>query len=137
MSRVKHFAQRSRGTRRKQPPPSSNSDAAAERKPYRHKPGTLALKEIRKYQKSTDLLLPAAPFIRIVKEITNNFSKEVSRWQAEALQVLQEASEAFLVNLFEDTQLCAIHAKRVTIMQKDWQLARRLGGRGHHGSQPW
>ncbi|KAI3966225.1 hypothetical protein MKX01_036575 [Papaver californicum] len=139
MSRVKHFAKRSRGPpgREQQPPPSSNSNAAAERRPYRHKPGTKALREIRKFQKSTDLLLPAAPFIRIVKEITNNFSKEVSRWQAEALQALQEAAEAFLVNLFEDAQLCVIHARRVTLMQKDWQLARRLGGRGRYGSEPW
>ncbi|KAI3970998.1 hypothetical protein MKX01_024645 [Papaver californicum] len=68
-----------------------------------------------------------------VKEITNNFSEEVDRWQAEALTALQEAAEAYLIHQFEDTQLCAIHAKRVTIMQKDWQLARRLGGRG----QPW
>ncbi|KAI3950407.1 hypothetical protein MKW92_038900 [Papaver armeniacum] len=103
----------------------------------RHRPGRKALREMRKYQGSTDLLLPAAPFIRVVKEITEKCSKEVTRWQAEALIALQEATEAFLVNLFEVSQLCAIHAKRVTIMRKDWELARRLGGRGHYGSQPW
>ncbi|XP_026440543.1 histone H3-like centromeric protein HTR12 [Papaver somniferum] len=102
----------------------------------RLRPGARALREIRKYQGSTDLLLPAAPFIR-VKLITEKCSKEVTRWQAEALIALQEATEAFLVNLFEVFQLCAIHAKRVTIMRKDWELARRLGGRGHYGSQPW
>ncbi|KAI3951012.1 hypothetical protein MKW92_047158 [Papaver armeniacum] len=130
MSRKKHFARRSGGVPGQKPPSSSSQPQAAQRKPYRHKPGTVALKEIRKCQKSFDLLLPRAPFIRIVKEITNNFSKDVDRWQAEALTALQEAAETFLIHLFEDTQLCAIHAKRVTIMQKDWQLARRLGGRG-------
>jgi histone H3-like centromeric protein A len=53
---------------------------------------------------------------------------EGMRWQSQAIQALQEASEAFLVHLFEDTNLCAIHAKRVTIMQKDIQLARRIRG---------
>ncbi|KAI3965570.1 hypothetical protein MKX01_010527 [Papaver californicum] len=77
------------------------------------------------------------PTVAAVISITNNISKEVSRWQAEALQALQEAAEAFLVNLFEDAQLCVIHARRVTLMQKDWQLARRLGGRGRYGSEPW
>lgn len=52
----------------------------------------------------------------------------ITRWQSQAIQALQEASEAFLVHLFEDTNLCAIHAKRVTIMQKDIQLARRIRG---------
>ncbi|RZC91352.1 hypothetical protein C5167_027414 [Papaver somniferum] len=140
MARKKHFAQRyTPGGRQQLPPPpaSSSSDAGGKKRSYRHKPGTKALQEIRKLQKSIDLLLPRAPFVRIVKEITDNFSKEVNRWQAEALTALQEATEAFLVGTFEDAQLCAIHAKRVTIMQKDWQLARRLGGRGHYGSQPW
>ncbi|KAI3935779.1 hypothetical protein MKX01_032963, partial [Papaver californicum] len=84
--------------RKQQPPSSSNSDAAAKRRSYRHKPGTKAFREIRKFQKSTDLLLPAAPFIRIVKEITNNFSKEVSRWKTETLQAFQEKSDMCLNN---------------------------------------
>ncbi|KAF2272274.1 histone-fold-containing protein [Westerdykella ornata] len=96
----------------------------------RHKPGSVALREIRKYQKTTDLLLLRTPFQRLVREIaTNQFpqdSGEPFLWQSTALQALQEATEAFLVALFHDTNLCAIHAKRVTIQQKDIQLARRL-----------
>ncbi|KAI3975517.1 hypothetical protein MKX01_038786 [Papaver californicum] len=76
---------------------------ADETRPYRHKPGTKSLREIRKFQKSTDLLLPAAPFIRIVKEITNNFSKEVSRWQAETLQALQESECSVLLDSLEQS----------------------------------
>lgn len=98
----------------------------------RYKPGTLALKEIRKYQRSTDLLLRKLPFARLVREIAqDNMGGDAGlRWQSMALLLLQELSEVFLVNLFEDTNLCALHAKRVTIMQKDIQLARRI--RGQH-----
>ncbi|KAN0103460.1 histone-fold-containing protein [Hyaloscypha variabilis] len=97
---------------------------------HRFKPGTRALQEIRKYQRSTDLLLRKLPFSRLVREIalTLRPAGEGMRWQSQAIQALQEASEAFLVHLFEDTNLCAIHAKRVTIMQKDIQLARRIRG---------
>lgn len=65
-----------------------------------------------------------------VREVAMNMTPagEVLRWQSQAIQALQEATEAFLVHLFEDTNLCAIHAKRVTIMQKDIQLARRIRG---------
>jgi len=98
------------------------------RKP-RHRPGTRALKEIRKYQKSTNLLIPALPFSRLIREIVQDVSpiKDL-RFQKTALMALQEASEAFLVMLFEDVLLCAIHAKRVTIMPKDMKLARRIRG---------
>ncbi|GLV46552.1 histone H3 [Carabus blaptoides fortunei] len=75
------------------------------KKPHRYRPGTVALREIRRYQKSTELLIRKLPFQRLV-----------------------QASEAYLVGLFEDTNLCAIHAKRVTIMPKDIQLARRIRG---------
>jgi len=94
----------------------------------RYKPGTVALREIRKYQKTTDLLLLKLPFQRLVREIAQGVSGEdgPDRWQSQALFALQEATEAFLVNLFHDANLCAIHAKRVTIQQKDIQLARRL-----------
>ncbi|KAL1616253.1 centromeric DNA-binding histone H3-like protein cse4 [Diplodia seriata] len=108
----------------------SAGDPTPSRKKYRHKPGTNALKEIRRYQRSTDLLLLKLPFARLVREIALNLvpDGEVLRWQSQAIQALQEAAEAFLVHLFEDTNLCAIHAKRVTIMQKDIQLARRIRG---------
>ncbi|KAK1962518.1 histone H3-like centromeric protein cse-4 [Colletotrichum sublineola] len=96
----------------------------------RYKPGTVALREIRKYQSGTQLLLRQLPFSRLVREIAESVRPrgEAMRWQSQAIQALQEAAEAFLVHLFEDTNLCAIHAKRVTIMQKDIQLARRIRG---------
>ncbi|KAH7352960.1 hypothetical protein KP509_19G072300 [Ceratopteris richardii] len=95
------------------------------KKPHRFRPGTVALREIRKYQKSTELLLRKLPFQRLVREIAQDFKTDL-RFQSSAVLALQEASEAYLVGLFEDTNLCAIHAKRVTIMPKDIQLARRI-----------
>ena len=97
------------------------------RKKRRWKPGTVALREIRKYQKSTKLLIRKLPFQRLVREIAQDFKTDL-RFQSTAILALQEASEAYLVGLFEDTNLCAIHAKRVTIMPKDIQLARRIRG---------
>jgi len=97
------------------------------KKPHRYKPGTVALREIRKFQKSTELLIRKAPFQRLVREIAQEYKTDL-RFQSNAVAALQEASEAYLVGLFEDTNLCAIHAKRVTIMPKDMQLARRIRG---------
>ena len=101
--------------------------AGGVKKPHRYRPGTVALREIRKYQKSTDLLIRKLPFQRLVREIAQDFKTDL-RFQSTAILALQEASEAYLVGLFEDTNLCAIHAKRVTIMPKDIQLARRIRG---------
>ena len=104
------------------------------KKTYKFRPGTVALKEIRRYQKSTDLLIRKLPFQRLVREIANDREVVPSsmigkiRFQTDAIKALQESSEAYLVGLFEDTNLCAIHAKRVTIMPKDIQLARRIRG---------
>ncbi|XP_078471821.1 uncharacterized protein LOC144733692 [Lampetra planeri] len=95
------------------------------KKPHRYRPGTVALREIRRYQKSTELLIRKLPFQRLVREIAQDFKTDL-RFQSSAVMALQEASEAYLVALFEDTNLCAIHAKRVTIMPKDIQLARRI-----------
>lgn len=97
----------------------------------RYRPGTNALREIRQFQRSTDLLIRKLPFARLVKEIAEHYIgiDYGIRWQSNAVLALQEACEAFLIHLLEDTNLCAIHAKRVTIMQKDIQLARRI--RGH------
>nr|XP_020456826.1 histone H3.3-like [Monopterus albus]XP_020456827.1 histone H3.3-like [Monopterus albus]XP_020456828.1 histone H3.3-like [Monopterus albus] len=97
-------------------------------KKRRFRPGTKALMEIRKYQKSTDLLLRKAPFSRLVREVCQSFSRDALRWQVYALLALQEAAEAFLVMLFSDANLCAIHAKRVTLFPRDIQLARRIRG---------
>mmetsp|Transcript_15475 Transcript_15475/g.21631 ORF Transcript_15475/g.21631 Transcript_15475/m.21631 type:complete len:136 (-) Transcript_15475:122-529(-) len=132
MARTKMTAQKSAGNKgrdelaakgpRKQAPV-----AGTVKKTHRFRPGTLALREIRKYQKSTDLLLRKLPFQRLVKEIAQEVKSDL-RFQSQAVLALQEAAEAYLVGLFEDTNLCAIHAKRVTIMPKDVQLARRLRG---------
>ena len=103
-------------------------------KRYRYRPGTVALKQIRQYQKSTDLLIRKLPFQRLVREIACDSEVIKSplcgkvRFQSAAIMTLQEAAEAYLVGLFEDTNLSAIHAKRVTIMPKDIQLARRIRG---------
>merc|ERR1711973_899062 len=93
----------------------------------RFRPGTVALREIRKYQKSTELLVRRLPFQRLVREIAQNFKSDL-RFQGSAIMALQEATEAYMVGLFEDTNMCCIHAKRVTIMPKDIQLARRIRG---------
>ncbi|GKV05367.1 hypothetical protein SLE2022_347660 [Rubroshorea leprosula] len=117
---------------------SRTGDAQAtsgkKRKPHRFRPGTVALREIRHYQRTWKHLIPAASFIRQVRAISQNLAPpHISRWTPEALVVIQEAAEDFLVQMFGDAMLCAIHAKRVTLMQKDIQLARRLGGYG----RPW
>ena len=94
----------------------------------RYRPGTVALREIRKQQKSTDLLIPRLSFARVVKEIAQKISSTGLRFQSGALMALQEAAEAYVVALMEDTVLCCVHARRVTIMPKDMQLARRIRG---------
>lgn len=101
------------------------------KKAHRYRPGTVALREIRRYQKSTELQIPYLPLVRLVKEITDQFytaSTGTLRWQRAAIGAVHEASEAYLVKLFEDTNLAAIHTKRVTIQVKDIQLVRRLRG---------
>ena len=103
------------------------ADGTVVHKPHRYRPGTVALREIRHYQKSTELLIRKLPFQRLVRELSA-FIKSDLRFQGSALLALQEASEAYLVGLFEDTNLAAIHAKRVTIQPKDIQLARRIRG---------
>jgi histone H3 len=126
---------------------ATQPSAGGVKKPHRYRPGTVALREIRKYQKSTELLIRKLPFQRLVREIAQDFKTDL-RFQSSAVMALQEASEAYLVSLFEDTNLAAIQyvssvlcylfaslpslslhsAKRVTIQPKDMQLARRLRG---------
>jgi len=106
---------------------AGSSGSSGVKKPFRYRPGTVALREIRRYQKGTELLLRKAPFQRLVREIAVT-GKEGLRFQASAVLAIQEATEAHMVNLFADTCLCAIHGRRVTIMPKDIQLARRLRG---------
>ena len=93
----------------------------------RFRPGHEALAQIRKYQKTTGLLIQRAPFNRLVREIAQDFKTDL-RFQSTAITALMEATEAYAVGLFDDANLCAIHAKRVTIMPKDIQLARRIRG---------
>lgn len=100
------------------------------KKPHRFRPGTVALREIRKFQKTTDLLIRKLPFQRLIREIGQELKSEV-RYQGSAIAAMQEAAEAYLVRLFEDVNHCAIHARRVTIMPKDLHLARRLRGDKH------
>ncbi len=136
MARTKQTA-RKQAVTGKAPRKSISSKAARKtapldmgiKKPHRYRPGTVALREIRKFQKSTDLLIRKMPFQRLVREISAEFKSDL-RFQSQAILALQEAAEAYLVGLFEDTNLCAIHAKRVTIMPRDMQLARRI--RGEH-----
>lgn len=133
MARTKQTARKSTGGKfpRKSisgfGPTTKGGDDDTKRKPHRYRPGTVALREIRKYQKSTDLLIRKLPFQRLVREVAQDYKSDL-RFQSGAIGALQEASEAYLVGLFEDTNLCAIHAKRVTIMPKDIQLARRIRG---------
>ena len=97
------------------------------KKSFKWRPGTVALRQIRKFQRSTETLLRKAPFLRLVREIATS-GKDGLRWQASALQALQEATESFVTGLLSDANLCALHAKRVTLLARDLQLARRLRG---------
>eukprot|EP01132_Coremiostelium_polycephalum_P009155 gene9155-11221_t len=133
MARTKQTARKSTGAKvpRKTLGSKSSNKYPAEgsglKKTHRFRPGTVALREIRRYQKSAELLIKKLPFQRLVREIAQEFKTDL-RFQATAIQALQQASESYLVGLFEDTNLCAIHAKRVTIMVKDIQLAKRIRG---------
>mmetsp|Transcript_27619 Transcript_27619/g.42886 ORF Transcript_27619/g.42886 Transcript_27619/m.42886 type:complete len:175 (-) Transcript_27619:89-613(-) len=107
--------------------PSKTSSQTPYRRKTRYRPGEFALREIRSYQKTTCLLVPRSPFVRLVREIAHQWNSTI-RFQRLALEALQEASEAYIVSLFEDANLCAIHARRVTVQPKDVQLARRIRG---------
>ena len=102
-----------------------------DRKKIRFKAGTVALREIKRYQKSTNLLLPRASFQRVVRSICMEIDNTL-RCQAQALLALQEATEAYLVGVFEDANLCCVHAKRMTIMKQDMELARRIRGESNY-----
>eukprot|EP00013_Stygamoeba_regulata_P026463 CAMPEP_0177662568 /NCGR_PEP_ID=MMETSP0447-20121125/19376_1 /TAXON_ID=0 /ORGANISM="Stygamoeba regulata, Strain BSH-02190019" /LENGTH=173 /DNA_ID=CAMNT_0019168175 /DNA_START=76 /DNA_END=597 /DNA_ORIENTATION=+ len=100
---------------------------AGVKKPLRFRPGTVALREIRKYQVNTELLIRKLPFQRLVREIAQDYVADI-RFESSAVSALQEAAEAYLVALFADTNLCAIYSRRVTVTVKDMQLARRYRG---------
>lgn len=96
-------------------------------KKRRYRPGVVALREIRKFQKTTDLLIPKSPFQRLVREIARDINTEM-RFQSQAMLALQEAAEDYLIEIFQETNLCAIHAKRITINPRDVALTRRIRG---------
>ena len=105
----------------------SASGSTGAKKSFRWRPGTVALREVRRLQKSTDLLVAKAPFSRLVREIAETH-KAGLRFQASAVAAIQEATEAFVVSLLSDANLAALHANRVTAMPRDLQLVRRLRG---------
>ena len=101
--------------------------SAGEKTPSRYRPGSLALQEVQYYQERSNLLIRKLPFQRLVRGIAQTLKQDV-RFRSAALMALQEACEAYLIHLFEDTNLCTIHIKRVTIMPKDIQLVRCIRG---------
>jgi histone H3 len=134
MARTKQTARKSTGG--KAPRKTVASKAARKttttsgggvKKPHRFRPGTVALREIKKLQKSSELLMRKLPFQRLVREIAQDYKTDL-RFQASSVLALQDAAEAYLIGLFSDANLCGIHAKRVTMMAKDIGLARRLRG---------
>ncbi|KAH3826864.1 uncharacterized protein LOC127881923 [Dreissena polymorpha] len=109
---------------------TSGSKTGGIKKVRRAHHGSKAVAEIRKFQQSTKLLMNRLPFQRLVKQITADLFKEKQfRIQSAALEALQESAEHYLISLLEDTNLCALHARRVTITTKDMQLARRIRGK--------
>ena len=115
------------GTAKKVPRHIARNSAPKGPKPHRFRPSTRALLEIRRLQRTTDLIIRKLPFERLVREIASEFMRQ-PRFQPSAILALQEASEAYLVKLFEDTNLLAMHAKRITISIKDLRLAKRIRG---------
>lgn len=95
----------------------------------RFRPSMKWISEVRRYQKTTDLLIRKLPFTRLVRDITREVNTNNFRWTTHALEALQEATEAYAVELLSASLLCTLHAKRVTLMQRDIQLAQRIRGR--------
>lgn len=130
MARTKETARKSLGSKKTAKRAKKASSGAAKtgvKRAHRFRPGTVALREIRRYQKGTELLLRKAPFQRLVREVASAL-KEGLRFQSSAVAAIQEATESYVVSLLADTNLCAIHTRRVTIMPRDVHLARRLRG---------
>jgi histone H3 len=129
MARTKETARKSLGSKKKATKKAKKASGTASgvKKAHRFRPGTVALREIRRFQKGTELLLRKAPFQRLVREIASHV-KEGLRFQSSAVAAIQEATESYVISLLADTNLCAIHTRRVTIMPRDVHLARRLRG---------
>jgi histone H3 len=105
----------------------ATTGAAGVKRVHRFRPGTVALRQIKKLQKSTDLLMRKAPFQRLVRQLAAAH-KDGLRFAASALAALQESTESYVISLLADANLCSLHAKRVTAMPSDLHLARRLRG---------
>ena len=119
MARAKQDPKRRSTSKGKRPKLSKNKgDTSGVKTPHRYRPGTVALREIRRYQKSTDLLIKKAPFCRFVKELLQDTNKSFIRVTTGAMEALHQAAEDFIVKLFEDINLLAIHAKRITIQPR-------------------
>lgn len=118
--------------------PTASASVARKKKGFRYRRNTIALRDIRRLQKTTELLIPRRPFQRLVRDVSqqiwNQFGHSELRFQTASLSALHEASKSYLVALFEDTNLCAIHAKRVTIIPRDMHLARKLRGPSSSGT---
>ena len=133
MARTKQTARKSTGgkaPRKNLATKAARKSAAATggvKKPHRYRPGTVALREIRRYQKSTELLLKKAPFQRLVREIAQDFKSDL-RMEKATLLALQDSAEDYAAALFSDTNLCTIHRKRITITPSDMQLVSRIRG---------
>jgi histone H3 len=127
MARTKETARKTKSLGSKKVKKSKKTTTSGVKKAHKWRPGTVALREIRKYQKSTELLLRKAPFQRLVRELATAH-KDGLRFQSSAVQAIQESTESYIISLLSDTNLCAIHGRRVTIMAKDVHLARRLRG---------
>lgn len=108
-------------------PAKSTTSTGDLKNPHRYRPGTIALREIRKFHKSTELLVHKLPFQRLVREVAQDFKSDL-RFQSTSVMALKEASEAYLIGIFKDSNVSAIHAKRVTIMPRDIQLIRLICG---------
>ena len=118
-----------------------NTPTGGVKKPHWYRPGMVALREIRRYQKSTECLIKRTPFQKLIREISQEYrvcrdgpgtpSIQV-QFQSTAIAVLQEAAENFIAGLFKDVNLLAVHAKRVTIMPRDIRLALRIRGDHYH-----
>ena len=124
MSRTKQTARVSKKSAKKA---GSKKAAAGGKKQMKWRPGTVALRQIRKLQKGTDVLIRKAPFQRMIRAVANG-AKSGLRWQAAACAAMQEATESYVIGVLSDANLCALHSRRVTLMPRDLFLARRLRG---------
>jgi histone H3/H4 len=118
---------RATGAPRLTEPRPKRAGGTTARAPRRFRPGMRAIQEIRKFQRTTQFLIRRLPFARLVKEITTAYHHSL-RWRVDAIEALQHSAEDYIINLLTDANLCAVHARRVTIMPRDLYLARRIRG---------